>query len=243
MREKCRCLPIDGSATLTIDASITTMNCAIARSNSARFFARGVSSGSVRWGSVRVSVVISKADLRSGWIDDSEPDRGQRPGDTSSLDPIDQRLSATTNRGRDASTARQAREPLRRVGHCSTPLIQAMTDHLGLADHMRSRPSTRSGSRSGCDRCGAFAPWRERALRPSAIAAPSSRSIARRPSRCSRLRRNSSTRRSPEGGQLAVGTRWGASTGRPTALRGNAERDGLTSPTAGLRQPVVELYA
>ena len=32
VREKCRCAPIDGSATLTIDASITITNCVIASS-------------------------------------------------------------------------------------------------------------------------------------------------------------------------------------------------------------------
>ena len=34
--------PMDGSATLTIEASITITNCVIASSISARFFARGV---------------------------------------------------------------------------------------------------------------------------------------------------------------------------------------------------------
>ena len=39
--------------------------------------------------------MISKVDLQSGWVDNSEPDRGQRPGETSSPDPIDQRCAAT----------------------------------------------------------------------------------------------------------------------------------------------------
>jgi len=42
-REKCSAAPIEGSATFTIDASITITNCVIAKSISARFFARGVS--------------------------------------------------------------------------------------------------------------------------------------------------------------------------------------------------------
>ena len=41
-REKCRWAPIDGSATLTIEASITITNCVIASSMSARFLDRGV---------------------------------------------------------------------------------------------------------------------------------------------------------------------------------------------------------
>jgi len=48
VREKWRWVPIEGSATFTIDASITTTNCVIARSASARFFARG------EWSSVVV---------------------------------------------------------------------------------------------------------------------------------------------------------------------------------------------
>src|SRR5271169_3230772 len=39
-REKCRWAPIDGSATFTIDASITTTNCVIANSIRARFLPR-----------------------------------------------------------------------------------------------------------------------------------------------------------------------------------------------------------
>jgi hypothetical protein len=39
-REKCKCAPIEGSATLTIEASITTTNCVIANSSSARFLPR-----------------------------------------------------------------------------------------------------------------------------------------------------------------------------------------------------------
>jgi len=42
VREKSRALPIDGSATFTIEASITTTNCVIASSSRARFFPRGV---------------------------------------------------------------------------------------------------------------------------------------------------------------------------------------------------------
>jgi hypothetical protein len=42
-REKCSAAPIEGSATLTIEASITITNCVIASSISARFFSRGVS--------------------------------------------------------------------------------------------------------------------------------------------------------------------------------------------------------
>ena len=42
VREKCSARPIDGSATLTIEASITTTNSVTASSSSARFFARGV---------------------------------------------------------------------------------------------------------------------------------------------------------------------------------------------------------
>ena len=45
VRAKWRCVPIDGSATFTIEASITITNCVIASSSSARFFARGVYSG------------------------------------------------------------------------------------------------------------------------------------------------------------------------------------------------------
>ena len=44
---KCRAAPIDGNATLTIEASITITNWVIASSTSARFFARGVYSGGV----------------------------------------------------------------------------------------------------------------------------------------------------------------------------------------------------
>lgn len=43
--EKCSARPIDGIATFTIEASMTSTNCVIASSASARFFARGVSCG------------------------------------------------------------------------------------------------------------------------------------------------------------------------------------------------------
>ena len=57
--EKCSALPIEGSATLTIEASITITNCVVASRRSARFFARGVydcGRGSV--------IVVTEADLR-----------------------------------------------------------------------------------------------------------------------------------------------------------------------------------
>jgi hypothetical protein len=41
----------------------------------------------------RVSVVIAEADLRSGGVDNSEPDRGRRAGGPSSLDPGDRQFS------------------------------------------------------------------------------------------------------------------------------------------------------
>ncbi len=47
VRETCSALPIDGSATFTIEASITTTNCVTASSSRARFFARGVLRGGV----------------------------------------------------------------------------------------------------------------------------------------------------------------------------------------------------
>ena len=48
---------MDGSATLTIEASITTTNCVIASNSRAMFFARGVSRGDVwGWGDVWGSV-------------------------------------------------------------------------------------------------------------------------------------------------------------------------------------------
>ena len=60
VREKWSAAPIDGSATFTIDASITITNCTIASSSSARFLARGVYSGGV-WG---VLSDVMEADLR-----------------------------------------------------------------------------------------------------------------------------------------------------------------------------------
>ena len=60
VRAKCSCLPIDGSATFTIEASITITNCVIASSSSAKFLARGVYSG----GASGVLSDVMEADLR-----------------------------------------------------------------------------------------------------------------------------------------------------------------------------------
>lgn len=135
-----------------------------------------------------------------------------------------------------------------------------MTDHLGLADHepvrnSRDRPRpgrTDTSSRHDDDINAARAAEIAITIAAAGVAGALTVTMALqanvstaglRSSRRRRLRRNSPTRRWPEGGQLAVGTRWGASTGRPTVLRGYAERRRLTAPTAGLRQPVVELHA
>ena len=68
VREKWRWEPIEGSATFTIEASITTTNCVIARSASARFLARG-ESRSVVFGSLTdVMAIALRGTAGEAWV-------------------------------------------------------------------------------------------------------------------------------------------------------------------------------